>query len=356
MTHIIEFMTECGTINYFEIIYSIQEATMPISSSLKTTLLTLTGAQAITDVQLIQGVWGGYGELFRVSLQGGEHSSVVVKLVNTPQPSSHPKGWNTTLSHQRKLHSYQVEANWYAHYTDLNNDDCYSPRCIAVQSDQQQSLLILEDLAAVGYPIVKTEATLDEAKTCIKWLANFHALHLQRKANDLWATGTYWHLATRPDELAALQDSQLKHSAQRIDHILSQSPFQTLVHGDAKLANFCFSSDAKKVAAVDFQYVGQGCGMKDLILFISSAIAPEDCEQLQSALIDHYFQCLTSAVSKTRQDIDATKLEQAWRPLYAIAWADFQRFVKGWSPTHWKINAYTEQLTAHALKSLTQFP
>ena len=349
-------MTECGTINYFEIIYSIQEATMPISSSLKTTLLSLTGAQAITDVQLIQGVWGGYGELFRVSLQGGENSSVVVKLVNTPQPSSHPKGWNTTLSHQRKLHSYQVEANWYAHYTDLNNDDCYSPRCIAVQSDQQQSLLILEDLAAIGYPLVKTEATLDQAKTCIKWLANFHALHLQRKANDLWATGTYWHLATRPDELAALQDSELKHSAQRIDHILSQSPFQTLVHGDAKLANFCFSDDATKVAAVDFQYVGQGCGMKDLILFISSAIPPEDCEQLQVALIDHYFKCLTTAVSKTRQDIDAIHLEQAWRPLYAIAWADFQRFVKGWSPSHWKINEYTEQLTKQAIDSLIQFP
>ena len=28
--------------------------------------------------------------------------------------------------------------------------------------------------------------------------------------------------------------------------------------------------------------------------------------------------------------------------IYALAWADFQRFVKGWSPEHWKINEYTE--------------
>ena len=59
---------------------------MPISNSLKTTLLTVTDAQEIIDIQLIQGVWGGYGELFRVRLSGGNTSSVVVKLVKTPQP------------------------------------------------------------------------------------------------------------------------------------------------------------------------------------------------------------------------------------------------------------------------------
>lgn len=36
--------------------------------------------------------------------------------------------------------------------------------------------------------------------------------------------------------------------------------FQTFVHGDAKLANFCFGSN--NVAAVDFQYVGKGIGVK----------------------------------------------------------------------------------------------
>jgi len=46
------------------------------------------------------------------------------------------------------------------------------------------------------------------------------------------------------------------------------------VHGDAKLANFCFSRDGKKVAAVDFQYVDGGCGMKDLSrIIVGSSIA-----------------------------------------------------------------------------------
>lgn len=329
---------------------------MPISSSLKKTLLTVCNAKEITEIQLIQGVWGGYGELFRVKLSGATPSSVVVKLTKTPQPSEHPKGWNTDRSHQRKLHSYQVESNWYGDYANLTRDDCYLPRCLAAQSNSQQRCLILEDLAAIGYPIVKKVASLPEVKICIAWLANFHALHLQTESKGLWETGSYWHLATRPDELSALQDAKLKHAAQRIDQILSQCPFQTIIHGDAKLANFCFSEDAKQVAAVDFQYVGKGCGMKDLILFISSAIPPEECYQRQSTLIDYYFYCLTKAINNTRPDIDAMQLERTWRPLYSIAWADFQRFVKGWSPKHWKINEYTEQLTDKAINSLHQFP
>ncbi|GAL11279.1 hypothetical protein JCM19233_2265 [Vibrio astriarenae] len=38
--------------------------------------------------------------------------------------------------------------------------------------------------------------------------------------------------------------------------------------------------------------------------------------------------------------------------MFAMAWADFQRFVKGWSPNHWKINAYSEQLKERALDQL----
>ncbi len=328
---------------------------MLIDHSLKTYLLSLCNADEIIDISLIQGVWGGYGELFRVTFTGGKVNSVVVKQVNTPRPQSHPRGWNTSLAHQRKLFSYQVESNWYSHYADSNNENCYSPRCLDAQNSKQKILLVLEDLAEAGYPLVKTEVTLDQAKTCISWLAGFHAQHLQESVDGLWPTGTYWHLATRPDELDALQDQELKNAAGKIDKILSQCEFQTIVHGDAKLANFCFSEDGKKAAAVDFQYAGKGCGMKDLILFISSCITPDKCFQLESLLVDYYFKALTEALEKTQPQINAGQVELAWRPLYGLAWADFQRFIKGWSPGHWKINDYTEQLTRKVLNSLDQF-
>lgn len=83
---------------------------MIISEYQKNRLLILTKSKNITDIQLIQGVWGGYGQLLRVKLSGGEIKSLVLKLINMPKPEDHPKGWNTKLSHQRKLFSYQVEA------------------------------------------------------------------------------------------------------------------------------------------------------------------------------------------------------------------------------------------------------
>jgi len=45
-------------------------------------------------------------------------------------------------------------------------------------------------------------------------------------------------------------------------------------------------------------------------------------------------------------------LEKEWRSLYRVAWADFHRFIKGWSPSHWKINTYSERVTAEVINSL----
>ncbi|GGD48983.1 hypothetical protein GCM10012288_23850 [Malaciobacter pacificus] len=35
--------------------------------------------------------------------------------------------------------------------------------------------------------------------------------------------------------------------------------------------------------------------------------------------------------------------------MYDFAWADFQRFIKGWSPNHFKINDYSDMITKRAL-------
>ena len=34
-----------------------------------------------------------------------------------------------------------------------------------------------------------------------------------------------------------------------------------------------------------------------------------------------------------------------------FAWADFHRFLKGWSPSHWKINDYSERITRGVIES-----
>lgn len=321
-------------------------------------------AESLTDIELIQPLWSGYGELFRARLNGTKQLSVIVKHIKLPQPKNHPRGWSDEFSHQRKLRSYEVEVNWYQHYANViyqtgsaADRACPMPKCLYVEHSEDDILLVLEDLAKLGYDRVVTKATMSEIQLCLKWLAYFHAQHMLALPERLWDCGTYWHLDTRPQEWETMAKGPLKQSARALDQALSHAPFQSFVHGDAKLANFVFNADATKVAAVDFQYVGRGCGMKDVVMLLSSTVPVDQCETLCPALLDDYFHYLKQSIADrnaaTQSDpIVFSELEAAWRPLYCIAWADFERFLMGWSPGHWKIHAYSNLLTEQALAQL----
>lgn len=312
-------------------------------------ILQSTGASSLFEMGTIQNLWSGYGKIRRFGLKGSSAKSVVVKHVRLPIPNGHPRGWNTDISHERKIKSYQVETAWYAKYSHKCDDLCRIPKCLAYESAGEEVLMVLEDLDAAGFPGRRTSVSLQEIKACLNWLANFHATFLQEKPNGLWQVGTYWHLETRPDELKVLDDNGLKRVAGKVDEKLNSSPFQTFVHGDAKLANFCFSKDGTKVAAVDFQYVGGGCGMKDVAYFIGSCLYEEDCEKMESQMLDFYFSALKNALKSKRSMVDVDALEKDWRILYPFAWTDFHRFIKGWSPGHWKINSYSERLAREVI-------
>lgn len=318
----------------------------------KECILEATGAESLFQIELIQQLWSGYGQILRYGLKGSDRTSIVAKHVRLPKGGTHPRGWNTDLSHERKVRSYEIETRWYDNWSRNCDDACHVPECLAFRAHEDEVLIVLEDLDASGYCERRSSVSIEEMKACLKWLANFHATFLNEKPEGLWDVGTYWHLDTRPEELAVLADVELKSAARAIDEKLRNSPFQTFVHGDAKLANFCFSADGKRVAAVDFQYVGGGCGMKDVAYFIGSCLYEDDCEKYEAELLDFYFQYLSEAVSQKKKDVDVAMLEADWRSLYPVAWTDFHRFIKGWSPGHWKINSYSERLSREVLKAL----
>ncbi len=157
---------------------------------------------------------------------------------------------------------------------------------------------------------------------------------------------------TRPDELSALADPDLKAAAPLIDQQLRDCPFQTLVHGDAKLANFCFTANGRQVVAVDFQYTGGGVGMKDVAYFVGSCLNEDECARYERTLLQHYFTSLVQALSDLKPEHDATMVEHAWRPLFYVAWADFHRFLAGWSPDHGKINNYSKRIARQVARQL----
>jgi fructose-1,6-bisphosphatase/inositol monophosphatase family enzyme len=328
-----------------------------MNTSLENKILNTVGADSILSSQLVQNLWNNYGKLLRLQLCGGDYQSIIVKHIQVPKETQHPKGFTTPLSHQRKMNSYQVESYWYQNYNARNLETISSltPKCLGFFQEHNELILILEDLNTLGLDRVLTQVDFSQIKLIISWLAHFHAKFLQTNPTGLWESGSYWHLQTRPDELKALNDPSLKLLAPLIDARLKTCSYQTIIHGDAKLANFCFSSDLQQVAAVDFQYTGGGTGMKDLAYFVGSCLNDHECEALENDILDFYFQELKLAVDQYQTDehqIDFNVLETEWRELYYFAWADFHRFLKGWSPAHWKINSYSEKVCAKVIQDI----
>lgn len=279
----------------------------------------LTGADRARRGQHIQSLWGGYGEIWRIELRGASASSVILKRVEPPERAAR----ESERSHRRKCRSYAVETTFYRSFAPRCGADCRVPELLGSRAGQNRWALVLEDLDAAGFAGRASRPNGAQLDACLAWLAAFHARFLGARPEGLWKTGTYWHLSTRPDELAAVTDAAVRAAAPEWDRALSACQFQTLVHGDAKPANFCFAPRGGGVAAVDFQYVGGGCGMKDVAYLLHG-------ETTSPHHVDAYFTYLRRALEAHSSTVDVTALEREWRELLPTARADFARFLAGW--------------------------
>lgn len=315
-------------------------------------IVSATGATDVRVGSTLQELWSGYGSIVQLQLTGAPTNSAILKLIEPPQQAQHPRGWNTSASHQRKIRSYEVETHWYQHYADQCTAMCKVPSVIAAGSSAARQWILMEDLTS-AFPRRAGTLNVSQAAICLQWLAAFHATFLKRKPTGLWGIGTYWHLETRSEELQSMPEGQLKTAASELNDRLNNSEFQSIVHGDAKVANFCFSKKMDAVAAVDFQYVGGGVGIKDVAYFLGSCLDEDTIDLHEAHLLSVYFKALHEHVSRSHGQEYANRLEQDWSDLYAIAWTDFYRFLEGWMPGHKKINRYTKQLADRALAQLT---
>ena len=92
--------------------------------------------------------------------------------------------------------------------------------------------------------------------------------------------------------------------------------------------------------------------MKDLAYFVGSCFRDEEAEKRESEVLDFYFKELKSSFSIIGSDVSPDELEAEWRSMYRVAWADFHRFMKGWSPGHWKLSDYSERVTREVIERL----
>ena len=94
--------------------------------------------------------------------------------------------------------------------------------------------------------------------------------------------------------------------------------------------------------------------MKDLAYFVGSCFRDEQAEKVEKEVLDHYFAQISKSLGKVKSQVAADELEKDWRPLYQVAWADFHRFMKGWSPGHWKLSDYSERVTREVTRNLSE--
>lgn len=302
--------------------------------------------EKILEINLVQRLWKNYGGLYRVKTH---KKNYIIKLIQKSISEITFSNQASQYAHLRKVKSYQVETSFYKNYKE-HQPYARTANFITANQTRNLSYIVLEDLSSIGY-VMRKKLNLSEIQKCIEWLAQFHMCYLYNKIENLWPTGTYWHLETRPFEYEALQNNDgLKEYAHIVDQELQQCPYQTIVHGDAKSQNFLFLDHNKldgknKVCAVDFQYVGGGVGIKDVVYFLSSVFNESELYQHENGILDLYFKKLSTLGCNS-------ELIQSWRKLYSYAWFDYYRFLAGSSPQHYKINHYIKNQTQKVIDAI----
>ena len=284
------------------------------------------GADEVIDIVEIASVWKGYGKVFRVYLENYEVDSAVVKVTYGVRDQ------NFSESHYRKQLSYKVETVWYQ-ALGTAEFGFRTPRYLGNFKGSGYSGLVLEDLDTAGF--VGTDGVTDvQTKFSLQWLQAFHSTFLGQSYEWVWERGGYWHLDTRKTELAQMPEGPWKDNARQFDLALSRSIPLTLLHGDAKVSNFCWNGS--QAAAFDFQYVGKGAGIVDVMLFLRRVLG----ENPESGKVEDWLQFYCDCwLRESRTSLPWLK---SWIDLFPIAWADYDRFRLGWSPRA-KVSAFGQQ-------------
>jgi hypothetical protein len=163
-----------------------------MNQNFKNYLLQATNATECEEIVIIQTLWSGYGKISRYALVGSSLKTVVVKCITLREAKEHPRGWNTSNSHTRKVVSYQVETYWYENWNRKCTTASRTPAFLGVYAEGNEQWIVLEDLDT-NFPLREEQLQLTEVKACLKWLAHFHATFLGCQPSGLWKVGTYWH-------------------------------------------------------------------------------------------------------------------------------------------------------------------
>ena len=175
------------------------------------------------------------------------------------------------------------------------------------------TVLLLEDLSYARQGDSVAGCTLEDARLCIRQLASFQASwwdsplledldwmplrEADAGAYEQIYPGAWAALIERagddmPPGLRALGD-QLVPDVRKMKALLTRPP-RTVVHGDYRLDNCFFSTDAdsRQAVVIDWEFCTKGRGAYDVATFISEAFSPERRREVETGLLEEYYATL----------------------------------------------------------------
>ena len=301
-------------------------------------------------------LWSSYGHIYRLSvlIQGASSTptSLILKTINPPNAPSADE------SHIRKLVSYNVERYFYCHLSSRLQSPCPArvARSYPTTEKARKDCLLLEDLE-VDFPLSRGHTLeLQQTQAVLRWLANFHAAFWGcandstdlplippplevRNPSDVqgaWAQGGYWYLDTRREEFSCIDSEwilSVPHFEAAAQKLKTECVGKTLIHGDCKAANILFSGNSSNCALYDFQYVGCGLGVQDLVYFIGTSVDGSLLRKRggDEELLRFYYRELNQALSARGVNAETENYSfEVMKRQFEIALVDWMRFMAGW--------------------------
>lgn len=326
------------------------------------TILSGCHGSPYSNVQqrVLGSLWAGYGQLVSVQATNvyNKQCSLVIKHFIPPR-----RRHDGSEDHCRKVRSYSVESWFYRGISSrMRERGVLVPELKGVL-EEDGVMIVMSDLCEHGTYYTKrgNQLNLEEGKALLSWLAKFHAVHWRTRdpPQGLWDEGSFWQLGTRREELDDMEEVWVRRglnrkTAEDIHEAIVKSRFRTVIHGDAKAANFFFYPAGQHdgsllIGGYDFQYSGMATPLRDVAYVMCCSIKGDLVEACEDELLSHYYTELTRALRP--DDADEYSMEEL-EVMYELCVVDLARFMSGsrwWGNTEYIENKASRWLAQPTL-------
>ncbi len=214
----------------------------------------------------------------------------------------------SNLETGKGLLAYEREMRFYQHFsTDcpLKPPKFYGGSDVTGEGDY---LLLMEDLQPFRFVSQLDVLAAEDARACIDGLASMHAHYWEQPELDRveslyqfsdWAEiytpiiASGWPLFQKdfgpliPHEMFPMYEPG-NAAAGAIFQYFSRCRPKTLLHGDARIENFCFNRDTGAARAYDWQLAAAGPGIYDVMYFFANSVGPETLFDQGESLLRNY--------------------------------------------------------------------